>query len=282
MPIDYHQPATLEEAWRIASTVAGARFIAGGTDVMVRIREGKAKPSALVSLTRIADLARIEVGPPLVIGAGVRIADLESTLGAALPALAMAARTLGSAQIRNVATVGGNLCNASPCADLAPPLLVHDARVRLASPRGSRELPLRDFFVGPRASVLAPDEVLVAIVVDDPSVPAVFLKKGRVAMDIAIASVAAAIRMDGSRCVRARLAAGSVGPTPMRLPDAERALEGRVIGDAAIADARDAAQREVRPISDVRAGAEYRRMLVGAFVERGVRALLLLVGGDAR
>jgi carbon-monoxide dehydrogenase medium subunit len=275
MKFDYHQPTTLEEAWRIASAVPGARFVAGGTDVMVRIREGKLRPAALVSLTRIAELRRIALGPPLVIGGCVKIHELDA-LSSVMPVLVQAARTLGSTQIRNAATVGGNLCNASPCADLAPPLLVHDARVRLASPRGTRELSLRELFVAPRISVLLPDELMVSVVVDAPSAHAIFLKKGRVAMDIAIASVAVLLEMDGGRCTRARIAAGSVGPTPMRLESAEKALEGRVIDDRTIADARATAAREVTPITDVRATGEYRRHIAGAFVERAVRAL---VGG---
>ena len=275
---DYHRPASLEEAWRLAATIPGARFVAGGTDVMVRVREGKVRPAALVSLGRIAELAKIELGPPVVIGGGVRVADLEASadIGRALPVLVQATRTLGSVQIRNAATLGGNLCNASPCADLAPPLLVHEARVRLASPGGTRELPLSDFFTGPRASILEPGEILSAVVVDPPakSARAVFLKKGRVAMDIAIASVAVLLETDGARCTKARVAAGSLGPTPMRLRSAEKALEGRTLDDRAITEARAAAESDVKPISDVRAGADYRRHLAGAFLERGVRALM--------
>lgn len=275
---DYHRPASLEEAWRLAATIPGARFVAGGTDVMVRVREGKVRPAALVSLGRIAELAKIELGPPLTLGGGVRVADLEASadIGRALPVLVQATRSLGSVQIRNAATLGGNLCNASPCADLAPPLLVHEARVRLASPGGTRELPLSDFFTGPRASILEPGEILSAVVVDPPakSARAVFLKKGRVAMDIAIASVAVLLETDGARCTKARVAAGSLGPTPMRLRSAEKALEGRTLDDRAIAEARAAAESDVKPISDVRAGADYRRHLAGAFLERGVRALM--------
>jgi carbon-monoxide dehydrogenase medium subunit len=245
---------------------------------MVRVREGKVRPAALVSLGRIAELATVEAGPPIVIGGGVRVADLEvhAAVARALPVLVQATRTLGSVQIRNAATIGGNLCNASPCADLAPPLLVCEARVRLASAGGTRELPLRDFFTGPRASILEPGEILAAVVVDAPApaARAVFMKKGRVAMDIAIASIAVLLELDGARCTKARVAAGSLGPTPMRLPNVEKALEGKTLDDRAIAEARAAAEQDVKPISDVRAGADYRRHLAGAFVERGVRALM--------
>ncbi|MCC6902506.1 MAG: xanthine dehydrogenase family protein subunit M [Polyangiaceae bacterium] len=278
MPFDYHRPATLEEAWRLAAADPEARFVAGGTDVMVRIREGKIAPRALISLSRISDLARIAIGPTVVIGAGVRVAELErnASIRHALPVLSQAAALLGSTQIRNVATLGGNLCNASPCADLAPPLLVHDARARIATASGAREIPLATFFVGPRASVLAPGEVLSAVVVDPPAptARAVFLKQGRVRMDIALASIAVLLDTDGRRCTQARVAAGSLGPCPMRLTETEAVLTSGTLDDATLARARAAAESEVRPITDVRAGADYRRHLAGALVERAVRSLM--------
>lgn len=278
MTFDYHRPKTLQEAWRLSDADAEARFVAGGTDVMVRIREGKIAPSALVSLSGIAELAHIELGPTIVLGAGLRVAELESHAGLAraLPVLGQAASLLGSVQIRNVATLGGNLCNASPCADLAPPLLVHEARVRIASANGNREIPLASFFVGPRASVLGPGEILTAVVVDAPApnARAVFLKKGRVRMDIALASIAVLLDTEGQHCVKARVAAGSLGPCPLRLGETERILSGHPLDDATIRRAREAAENEVRPISDVRAGADYRRHLAGALLERGIRWLM--------
>lgn len=276
MSFEYHRPTSLEDAWRLVAE-PGARFVGGGTDLMVRIREGKVAPSALVSLSRIPGLARIEAGPSLFLGAGVKVADLEANadVAAAIPVLAQAAGRLGSVQIRNAATLGGNLCNASPCADLAPPLLAYDARVRLASSAGVRDVSLEEFFVGPRLSLLEPGEVLVGVLVPAaPGARAAFVKKGRVQMDIALASIAVRLEFDGARCTRARVAAGSLGPIPMRLIATERALEGRVLDEAAISAARDEAEREVRPISDVRAGAEYRRHLAGALLVRAVRQAL--------
>lgn len=276
MSFEYHRPTSLEDAWRLVAK-PGARFVGGGTDLMVRIREGKVAPSALVSLSRIPGLARIEAGPSLFLGAGVKVADLEASadVAAAIPVLAQAAGRLGSVQIRNAATLGGNLCNASPCADLAPPLLAYEARVRLASSAGVRDVSLEEFFVGPRLSLLEPGEVLVGVLVPAaPGARAAFVKKGRVQMDIALASIAVRLEFDGARCTRARVAAGSLGPIPMRLIATERALEGRVLDEAAISAARDEAEREVRPISDVRAGAEYRRHLAGALLVRAVRQAL--------
>ncbi len=274
---EYLRPRTLPEAWDLASARPGARFIAGGTDVMVRLREGKAQAPALISLRSIRELAQIELGSPLVLGAGVSVSDLQASpdLARHLPVLVEATRTLGSVQIRNAATIGGNLCNASPCADLAPPLLVHDARVRLASAAGARELPLEEFFVGPRTSVLRPGEVLREIVVDTSSAArAIFLKKGRVQMDIALASVAVLLETKGRICVRARVAAGSLAPPPGGGRGGARAAAGpsRVPGPPP--PPRPPAERDVRPISDGRASADYRRHLAGALLERGIRALM--------
>jgi len=280
---DYHRPTTLAAAWELAAAVPGARWIAGGTDLMVRIREGRAKPSRVVSLNAIPELSRIDPGPPIRIGALARVADVmaDPTVREALPVLVEAARTLGSAQIRNAATVGGNLCNASPCADTAPPLLVHDARARIASPRGSREVPLEGFFVAPGRTRLAKDELLTDIVVDPPppGTRAAFLKKGRVRMDIAVASVCVALVVEGGRCTHARVAAGSVAPRPMRLHRTERLLEGAVPSPEVIRAASTTAREEVEPVDDVRSTAAYRRQVVGVFLRRAVERLIPDGGG---
>ncbi len=274
----YHRPATLAEAFERFAAQPGSQFLAGGTDLLVRLRDGRLRPEALVSLSRVKELTAVEVGPQIRIGAMARFGELlgHRALCEALPALAEAMRTLGSTQIRNLATLGGNLCNASPCADSAPPLLVHEARVRILSAHGARELPLEDFFVAPGQTRLAPGELLAELVVDRPS-PATrsgFAKKGRVRMDIAIASIAVSLELDGARCKKARVAAGSLGPRPMRLKGAEAALEGRLIDAEALKDARAAAEKDVAPITDVRSTEAYRRHMAGALLARTVTRLL--------
>lgn len=274
---DYHRPESLEQAFRLKAELSDARFVAGCTDVMVRIREGKLRPGALVSLTRIRELAGIRYGDELRIGALTRVSDLlrDPELAKIAPVLVMAARTLGSVQVRSLATVGGNLCNASPCADLAPPLLVLDARVALLSPNGEREVPLADFFVAPGEARIRSDEIVSEVRVPrpDPATRATFIKKTRVKMDISIASVAARVDLDGTRSKRALLAAGSVAPKPMRLPTVEALLEGRELSPSVLREAREAAEREVHPISDVRSTAAYRRHLSGVLVERALAEL---------
>ena len=165
--MEYYKPTTLDEALELRRTTAGALFIAGGTDLMVRFRkEGRARPPALISLRSIQELHGIQVGDEVVrLGALTTMGDVvrHTALAAACPALMQAAGRVGSPQIRNVATVAGNLCNASPCADSAPPLLVHDAWVELAGSESTREVGLEHFFSGPGETGRTPDEVLTAI-----------------------------------------------------------------------------------------------------------------------
>lgn len=275
---EYHRPQSLAEAWALKRERPDARFIAGGTDVMVRMREGKIRPPALISLRGLRQLSYIEVGSPTRIGALTPVADVLAHAGMreAHPVFARAARRLGSTQIRNAATVGGNLCNASPCADMATPLLVHEARLIIASPEGERELPLEDFFVAPGATRLGADEIVTEIRFDPPpdDARAAFFKKGRVRMDIALASLSVLIGVRNGRCGRARVAAGSVGPRPMRLPRTEAVLEGAVLSNEVIAEAGRTAAAEVQPITDVRATAGYRRHIIGVYVRRAVAEIL--------
>jgi carbon-monoxide dehydrogenase medium subunit len=276
---DYFKPGTLAEALALCAERGGARFIAGGTDLMIRIRGKEVLPTALISLRNIEELVGVTADRGgLRIGAATTIADLASNaeIGARLPVLAQAARRVGGPAVRNAGTVGGNLCNASPCADTALPLLVLDARLAIASPRGAREIPLPDLFCGPRATCLAPDEIVTSVLVPAPSpgARATFLKKGRVMMDLSVASVAVLLELDGDTCSKARVAAGSVAPTPIRLPEVEALLAGRRLTDDVVAAASEAAMRGVSPITDVRSTAEYRRQIVGVYLKRAASGLL--------
>lgn len=275
---ELYRPTSLPEALRLGAELEGARYLGGGTDLMVRIREGKQRPKALVSLGRIAELEGLSVGETTRIGAGTRVAALleSPALAELFPALVQAAGRLGSVQIRNLATAGGNLCNASPCADLAPPLLVAEARLEVAGPAGRREVPLADFFTAPGTTRLGPGELLCAIHVPRPrsGTRACFLKHGRVAMDIALASLAVAVELDGETVTQARLAAGSVAPRPVRLPRTEALLAGQRLTPELLARVKAEASAEVQPISDVRAGADFRRHMIGVLLGRALAALL--------
>jgi len=275
---DYLRPKSLKEALQQKKTIAGAKFISGGTDLLVQIKNRELQPPALISLRSIPQLATIEINGGARIGALATISDIiqHNELGLNYPVLVEAARRLGSVQIRNVATVGGNLCNCSPSADIALPLLVLEAKVRLRTAKAKREIPLEEFFKGPGESRLSSGEILTDILLDPPHQKAksTFLKKGRVKMDLAIASLAVLLEMEGGRCRKARIAAGSVAPVPLRLYKVETLLEGTALSKELVSKAQRLARDIVSPITDVRATEEYRRQIVGVYVKRGLEKIL--------
>ncbi|MFB0566669.1 MAG: xanthine dehydrogenase family protein subunit M [Candidatus Aminicenantaceae bacterium] len=274
----YHKPRSLDEACKLKEKLPDARFIAGGTDLMVNIRKGELRPPALVSLRSIPGLCKIEIDEVTSIGALSTISDLiqNQMLPDKFPVLVQAAKRLGSVQIRNVATIGGNLCNSSPCADMALPLLVLEAKVKLQADHQSRVIPLSEFFVGPGKTRLAANEIMTEIILESPQkkTKTIFLKKGRVKMDLAIASVSVLLEMDGKKCRKVRIAAGSVGPVPMRLYKVEAMLEGATLSKELLDEAQKLAAESVNPITDVRASEEYRRQIIGVFVKRGIEKIL--------
>jgi carbon-monoxide dehydrogenase medium subunit len=274
----YHKPKTIEDALQLKNEKRGAVYIAGGTDVMVQIKNQELRPSALISLRNIPELAHIEVNGGARIGALTTITDIiqHPTLAQAFPVLVEAARRIGSVQIRNVATIGGNLCNCSPCADMALPLLVLEAKVRLRTSETTREVPVEDFFKGPGESCLLSDEIMTDILLDPPDVNtiAIFMKKGRVKMDLAVTSVAVLLNMEGDLCRKAHIAAGSVAPVPRRLREVEEKLEGTILSEQIISDAQKIAKSSVVPITDIRSTEDYRREIVGVFVKRSLERAL--------
>lgn len=281
---DYHQPRTLEEAFQLKKTIPESLFISGGTDLMVRIKKKELRPNALISLRSIPNLSGVENSEIIRIGAMTSISDLlnNSLLYEKYSVLIQAAKELGSVQIRNVATIGGNLCNGSPAADMVPPLLVLEAKVKLQSAQKSRDLPLEKFFRGPGETGLSPGEILTDILLEplEHNTHGVFLKKGRTRMDLAVASVAALIRTEGNRCLKARIAAGSVAPVPMRLSKVEALLEGATLSQELLTEAQQLAAKSVSPITDVRSTKDYRCHLVGVLVKRALEKLLDEEFGD--
>lgn len=273
-PFFYHKPQTIEDALRLKNEIRDAVYIAGGTDVMVKIKKREIRPSALISLRNIPDLSQIEVNGGACIGAFATIAAItrHSRLSHVFSVVVEAANRIGSVQIRNMATIGGNLCNCSPCADMALPLLVLEARIRLRGLETAREVPVEEFFKGPGESCLFGSEILTEILLDPlhEDVQTVFLKKGRVKMDLAVASVAVRLDMEGNICRKARVAAGSVAPIPTRLRRVEELLEGSVLEEKTIKEAQKIAKDSVAPITDVRSTESYRREIVGAFVGRSL------------
>ncbi len=277
-PYDYHRPHTLEEAFELKKNAPNSLYISGGTDVIVRIKKKELRSPSLISLRSIPDLHGVKKNSLLQIGAMTTISEIlkDRELGERYPILLEAAKNLGSVQIRNVATIGGNLCNGSPAADMAPPLLVLGAKVRLQRGEKSRDVPLEDLFLGPGKTCIDSEEILTDVLLDapEPKTKTIFLKKGRVKMDLALASVAALLRADGDKILRARFAAGSVAPQPLRLHRVESLLEGARISPKLLMEAQKAASETVSPISDIRATGTFRRQLVGTFVRRAVEKLM--------
>lgn len=278
MGYGYHRPSTLAEAFLLAAEIPDSRYVAGGTDLLVQLRKGEPEPPALISLRGLSELSGVETSRRVRIGATVPLSDVQVNPAVAnkFPALAESIASLGSRQIRNVATIGGNLCNASPAADTAPPLLIYGASVELRDAQGTREVTVEDFLQGPGQTALRPGEILTAILLDPPADGAhsVFLRKGRVAMDLPISSVAALAERDGATWQRVRLAAGAVAPVPLRLKRSEAIVEGTNLDVEIRAHARETARSEISPITDLRSTEDYRRHLTGVLVGRALEALV--------
>ncbi|MBW2064435.1 MAG: FAD binding domain-containing protein [Deltaproteobacteria bacterium] len=275
----YFQPRDLSEAFDLMAELEGkARYIAGGTDVLVRIKQRDLRPEALVSLRGIEGLADIEADGGLTVGSMTLLRDLERNeyVASQYPALSQAVGLLANPQVRNVATIGGNLCNAAPSADCAPPLIVLDAMLVLEGPSGQREVPIGEFFRGPGETCLEPPEIVSSIRISgkEPNTGMAFLKIGRVAQDLAIVNAAALVVMEGNVCRRCRLAVGAVAPTPLRLTRVEKMMEGEEIGPDLLRDVEAIVKEEVKPISDVRSSEEYRREASGVLVRRAINQAL--------
>lgn len=255
----------------------GARILCGGTDLVVKMRSGALNPKLLLDISDTEALRGIEEKDDRVtIGAATTVSEIiaDRLVTEKLPLLQTVLRTLGSTQIRNRATLGGNLVNASPAADSAIPLLLYGAEVIVTSAEGDRRVPVEDFLVAPGKTVLASGEFARCVSIPVPSVKfsSFFHKVGRrKAMIIAIASLGALVSTKDGTIDEICLAAGSVAPRPIRLHDLEAELTGKEITPSLIDQAKKAATKAVSPIDDVRASADYRREVIGELVARVLR-----------
>jgi CO/xanthine dehydrogenase FAD-binding subunit len=274
--MDFLQPRSWAEALEAKAAHPDAVPIAGGTDVMVELNFDKHRPAALLDLNRVDDLAQWWTDDGRVrLGAGVSYTRVIDELGDALPGLAMASRTVGSPQIRNRGTVGGNLGAASPAGDAHPALLAALADVEVASTRGSRTIPVAEFFTGVKRNALAPDELIAAVWITPPTGPQQFSKIGtRNAMVISVAAFGLALHPD-RRVVGTGI--GSAAPTPRRAPDAEAFVAGELDWDgrSALSDsvAREFGERvraAASPIDDVRGTAAYRLHSLSVMARRAL------------
>jgi CO/xanthine dehydrogenase FAD-binding subunit len=274
----YHAPGTIDEAVRLLVASPDARPLAGGTDLIVQMRSGRIAPSAIVDLKRIAGMVGVRrIGEGFAIGAATPCTALQedAALVAAWPGVVEAANLIGSVQVRNRATMAGNLCNASPAADSVPALVAAGATCLIAGPGGERELPVEQLPVGPGRSALNPGEFVVEIRL--PPRPhgggdAYLRAIPRTEMDIAVVGAGAALVLDaGGRCTAARVGIGAVAPTVLLVEAAGAALIGSRLDDEALETMAVAVRAACRPIDDKRGPAVYRTAMAGVLAKRVVR-----------
>jgi carbon-monoxide dehydrogenase medium subunit len=277
----YFRPTSLKETFHLLTSYSGsAKILAGGTDLLIQQGLESSPETAVFSLKDVQELRQIEktAEGDLFVGAMVKHAEVAQSplVNQYFPALAKASHWVGSPSIRNLATIGGNICNASPSADTAPPLLAYDARVIIVSPSGEKAINVEDFFTGPSATILKTGEILKGFLLRPKSGwVADYEKLGlRKAMEIAIVNVCVAVEMDEhKRCSGIRIALGAVAPTPIRARKAEGILENRKITLELIQECAEAAVEETKPISDIRASADYRKQMVHFLVGKVVSSL---------
>lgn len=271
---EYVVPQSVGEAVEALSESPKARVIAGGTDLMVGMREGHVHPTRLVDITRIQELIGISTqNGSLRIGAATKIDEIlhHPTVRSEYPALVDAGQLLGGWQIQNMATLAGNLCNASPAAEMSGPLLVLDAEVEVMGPSGERRIPLGEFWTGPGKTVLEPAEILTTIVIPGKvsgRLSAYQRVDIRHSVDIALVSSAVGVELSEGKVQLARIALGAVAPTVIRVTAAEAYLQGRTLSEEVLDKVENLAEAAAVPISDVRASAEYRSAMAGVLARR--------------
>jgi CO/xanthine dehydrogenase FAD-binding subunit len=278
---EYYAPDSLKEAlFLIDKRRNEAKILAGGTDLITQMKAGHASPAVVIDVKKIPELNRIERtrDGDLFIGAAVSL-DKVIAFPLVIESFNMlreACSLIGSMQLKNRGTVGGNICNAAPSADTAPSLLCLEARVMVAGPMGTRVVPLNSYFLGPGKTIMAANELLVGIEIPPPperSSGSYIRHIPRMDMDIAVASAASFLVFDeyDNRCSEARIALGAVAPRPFRASDSEAVLAGETLTEEIIETAADLACKAVSPISDLRASAEYRKELVKVLTRRTLK-----------
>lgn len=278
---DYFKVNSVGEALKLFGKYKGkAAFLAGGTDLIVKMRSGNTALEALIDIKGIAQLAGVKkTKTQIAIGPLTTIAEIseDNVLKKALPVLGRTALLMASPQVRNRGTVGGNLCNAAPSADMAGPLIALGTKVKFQTKQGARTVKLEEFFTGPGETLIRGKGLLTAIIVPIP-------KKGtkaayqvltrREAMDLSIVSAAAMVKKERGKIKDARIVLGAVAPVPMRAPEAEKALKSTRGTHEEIAKAAAIAAEECAPISDVRASRDYRYRMVEVIVGRVLKEVL--------
>ncbi len=283
---DYFEPRNVDEAVSLLVRYGeAAKIMAGGTDLMLRMQTGDRRPGYIINLKATPGLDYIDCGDEIRIGAATTMRAIATSpeLHQKCPLIVEVARKFACITIANMATLGGNLCNASPAADTAAPLIVLSARAKITGPDGNRTVSVEDFFTGPGSTVMKPDEILMEVQMPVPPAEAkwAYIKYGiRGVSDLAITSVAALVSIKNGVFTDVRVALGAVAPTPMRATSTEEALKGKDASEENIDKAAELVKEQCCPISDVRASAEYRTQLSYVLTKRAIMSCLnAKVGG---
>jgi aerobic carbon-monoxide dehydrogenase medium subunit len=278
-------PESLDDCLRLlAQRGPETKLLAGGTDLLPQMKNGVVIPKRVIDLSGVARVKILECDAKgLRIGSAVpaRQVEQDTRVRDTYTAVAESAALLGSVQVRNLASVGGNICNAAPSADMAPPLIAMEAQAVIAGPKGERHVPLSDFFTGVRKTVVGPDELLVEIFVPAPgphSGGCYIRHTPRRELDIAVVGVSSQVTIANGVCAKARIALAAVAPTPVRATAAETALEGKPLTPELIERAADLAGQAAKPISDQRGSADFRRHLVRVLTRRTLTTALARAG----
>jgi CO/xanthine dehydrogenase FAD-binding subunit len=263
-PFKYLQPQSVEEAVNALKGNPGAKLIAGGTDLIPKMKQRLVEPATLVNLKKIAAMRGIaERDGEIWIGATTKLREIEKseTIKEKLPLLYNCIKSIGSTQIRNMGTIGGNVCNASPAADGAVGLVALDSNIDIAGPNGERTTVAKDFFTGPSKTILGEAELVKGFTVKTPSTStrSCFISIGRTSLDISTISIAVVLTLNDDIVEDVKIALGSVAPIPIRMSDVETWLKGREITDALIRDASMKVSEGIKPITDIRGTATYRK-----------------------
>jgi carbon-monoxide dehydrogenase medium subunit len=278
---DYIRPGKMDDAIAALKDKDNPYLLAGGTDLLIGMKTNAVKPKCIIDLKGIPQINSIEYDNGFKLGALASIRDIEVSplIREKIPVLSQAAGTLGSIQIRNRATIGGNLCHGSPAADMSAILLAMNCDVTIVSDKGEKTIGLDQFFTGPNSTILGKDEMLSQIIIPEKmeQFKGVYLKHGpRKAMDIGIVNIAILMDADlnNGLCNQVMIALGAVAPTPIRAKKAEELLNGKELRPDRIQKAAEVASNEAKPITDFRATAGYRKNLVKSLVRTGIQQIL--------
>jgi len=274
---EHYAPDSIEELLEMLKSKPNAKLIAGGTDLPLQMKQGTAQPETVISLKNVEELRGFSVSKNgYRLGAGMTLRGItrSNELTQNFPGLVYAAGVVASEQIRTLATLGGNICNASPSADMVPPLIALDAVVQLVSNQGQRDLSLSDFFKGPGESVLKSGEIMHSIFLPQPSGNMIYSKHApRKFMDLAVVGVAVRLAKKNGKINEARVALGAVGPVPFRAEKTEALLAGQTLTTELMLEAGEMAAGECVPIDDIRGSAWYRKRMVKVHVRRNLETL---------